>query len=422
MFNYPLDNHYTGGGLDTIFPLGSIVAIREPYLDGSSSIRIESPSDFVFLSDKDAATKGVQWKASTIPLRRPNPAESLKQAAEHFLWNDFLPAVAIYNDALRYSVLDNAELPIQLRLNSAAAKLRIDNFMGAAVDVHTAISSLTTSRGLDPAFHLRSDRKAFWRIALSKAKMGEYEDAIIGFEALETSYEESGSGEGRVGIEWVKARMREADTGCYDFVELARNGATRIEAASYTDHVKAEKLSGRGGGRGIIATRNIKQGDLLIVEKAFHIAFPDEAGGEQAPTIDIARNIIFPPTHARHVEGICAKLMADPSSSSQVGLLETLYAGPSLPPSGSRDPDQICPIDVERLENICTFNEFVPFIPIFSLIQADDSLAFICEATDNLPSISLRHRENSSRSATAPPPPLSSSPPHSSITHVVLTL
>ena len=38
----------------------------------------------------------------------------------------------------------------------------------------------------------------------------------------------------------------------------------RLDVASYTGPIQVESLAGRGGGRGVIASRDIQAGDLLV--------------------------------------------------------------------------------------------------------------------------------------------------------------
>ena len=54
--------------VDTTFPVGTILAIREPWckmpLGGSSTpmLRVDSPSDVVFVQEGDKLFEGVKWK------------------------------------------------------------------------------------------------------------------------------------------------------------------------------------------------------------------------------------------------------------------------------------------------------------------------------------------------------------------------
>lgn len=145
----------------------------------------------------------------------------------------------------------------------------------------------------------------------------------------------------------------------------------RADASNFRGSIRIQNLSGRGGGRGIVATKDIKQGELILVEKAFDIAFADDAGldhDHEAPTIDVTRKIVFTPTRARHVEGIIAKVMDNISLLSDIN---PLYAGPGSP-VGSTVPtlsvhqlktdasmDFRYVIDVDKIESVCTFNESV---------------------------------------------------------------
>lgn len=84
----------------------------------------------------------------------------------------------------------------------------------------------------------------------------------------------------------------------------------------------------------------------------------------EAPTIDVALDIVFSPTRPRHIEGIVKKLMDTPFG---LPLFDALYAGPDLERShplpftlqDSMDDPGLDPrfvIDISRIEQVSTYN------------------------------------------------------------------
>jgi hypothetical protein len=69
------------------------------------------------------------------------------------------------------------------------------------------------------------------------------------------------------GVEKCRLRIQEREKGSYDWIQLFRQGSmpsARPDVADYLGPVKVSNLEHRGGGRGIIATRDIKPGELLV--------------------------------------------------------------------------------------------------------------------------------------------------------------
>ena len=73
-------------------------------------------------------------------------------------------------------------------------------------------------------------------------------------------------------------RIKESKTGVfdraklYDEVYVKRN--RRLDIANYKGPIEVADVPGKG--KGVVATRDIAKGSLLLVEKAFVISYPDE--------------------------------------------------------------------------------------------------------------------------------------------------
>ncbi|BGP34114.1 hypothetical protein JCM10296v2_005929 [Rhodotorula toruloides] len=109
---------------------------------------------------------------------------------------------------------------------------------------------------------------------------------------------DAGSKEGAEGKKRIERKMRETNKGEYDWRELEKQAKTnlRLDVGNFVGTVKLVKMEGRGGGRGVVATRDIEAGELLIVDKAIVVGETNDAsdpskaflfGGQAAWQLDV---------------------------------------------------------------------------------------------------------------------------------------
>ena len=201
----------------------------------------------------------------------------------------------------------------------------------------------------------------------------------------------------RSGVE----RMKETRSPPSPSLPLMSGTGTRgwsegFEKGDWIGPVEIQNLPGREGGRGMIATRDIKAGEVLlgqsivsclsfvspklksdsnlsyrnIVEKAFVWSAGDHFGARtRVNGHNLAVNSELSACSVGIVSSLIDRLRDDPST---VPLVEALYGGPTYPPTGSFswssivsrpfDPnDDVASLnlDVSRLEHICSFNWLV---------------------------------------------------------------
>lgn len=152
----------------------------------------------------------------------------------------------------------------------------------------------------------------------------------------------------------ILRRLEEAEEANYDWsarfqLGLDVHAHPRQDAADFLGPWKVERIAGRGGGRGAVATRDIKPGELLLVEKAFAIVYPWEVEGG-----DVDGEI---------VQKIVRKLEEDGSLAR--GMM-SLYAGPAYPPPMSAPAglsfatkltsNSSATLDPRRIRGICEYN------------------------------------------------------------------
>jgi hypothetical protein len=78
---------------------------------------------------------------------------------------------------------------------------------------------------------------------------------------------DSGSQDAKVGIKKCEQRIKEKETGDYDWVHLREHGLVpgiQLDVVDYKGPIQIAAFGNRGGGRGVIASRDIKIGELLV--------------------------------------------------------------------------------------------------------------------------------------------------------------
>jgi len=127
-----------------------------------------------------------------------------------------------------------------------------------------------------------------------------------------------------------KDRLREED-GDYDFAAMldeaiAKNPASSMDRADYMGSVIVRDCDVKSHGRGMFTTKEIKAGELLLVEKAFAVAFPEKknSGGRSDPS-EPKKDIME--QRAEMATSAFVKLQRNPSLTSGFA---KLYPGPGV--------------------------------------------------------------------------------------------
>lgn len=172
-------------------------------------------------------------------------------------------------------------------------------------------------------------------------------------------------------VKRMKARLKETNTGEYDWKSMFRMGSDfstkpRLDVGNFVGPIKVVNLKSKGGGRGIVATRDIKVGEVLVVEKAFWSEYPAVKGREaQVMALNFATMKADRGSQVGLASSVAAKLMENPQLLDN---LYSLYAGPSSgaplpfdiesivePPSPSIQKSHV-DIDIKKVEDICGTN------------------------------------------------------------------
>ncbi|KAI0722769.1 hypothetical protein C8Q76DRAFT_793778 [Earliella scabrosa] len=366
IYNFPSTSGCTQGYLDAIFPVGSILAVREPTfktpMQGDRPlVRVDSPTDIIFVMRDSRLLEGVSWRTGRSVPRSPEylaTVEAWQQRGnEYFKSSQWFSAAFAYSHGLAL----NPDAVVLL-LNRAEAYLRLGYHSGAVHDAQRVLSAEAV-----PDVHRG---KATFRLAKAQYSRGEYEAARGNFLRWKKDHREDNTADSW--IDHCRARITERETGQYDFVSLIRTAKQkiRLDVANYMGSLEVRQMTERGGGRGVVATADVDVGELLMVTKPLVSVYAEDMPqGQVVITLDLISATRRERTGSLMLPRIIEKIYGNPDLHGEVF---HLYAGPDYPPPPGAYPpvapdpvpvDLLEPkvnIDVAQLEAICAYNGFCP--------------------------------------------------------------
>ncbi|KAG8944881.1 hypothetical protein FRC04_001414 [Tulasnella sp. 424] len=385
LYNYPGTIGAKIDLLDTLFPLGTVLAIKEPTLKtslagGLPHIRVDCPSDVVRLTSGNTPSSRTRWRTGErVPLA---PEPPFTEEGWKALGNKYFQSGWFTSAALAYSTgLARTPSSQVLRLNRAMTYLKLGHGGAALSDCNYALGQ----NGLPASLRV----KALYRKAQALYGLGQWGEAELAFKITSSEFPSE-----RVPCttwaEKCRKRRQQTETGNYDWLEMYTTSLSktkRLDVADYKGDIEVVAFPTRGGGRGVIATKDVVAGQLLLVSKAFVSAFPDDC---DPPEILFIQNLIT----MRGQRGcgaslgtkVAERIAGDPGCAR---LVYDLYAGPSFPPPPStyvleqapptgveRFLDFDIPVDIARIEAVLSFNSFQPSgPPLPSKKDSDDPSA-----------------------------------------------
>lgn len=296
--------------LDRVLPKGAIVAVKEPYFkataDGGVMVRVDHPSDIVLLEPHDSLVPP-QWRTA------PKAAKTVSQLKEEgntaFKRGHWQDAGQFYTEALA-KVDNNTDLCRTLHRNRAQVHLHLGQHQFAWEDAIAAVAA-----GDDIPHQAKMlDVKAFFRAARAQYQLGnfdlakEYLDKALGLDPTDETV--------KADLERTKQRISEQKKGNYNFAAMAQSATAshkKLDHATYTNNTEVASAGKRG--RGLFATKNIKHGDVVMVEKAFCVRFGDELGRDYSVLININTDRIECGTHAECLHETIDKLRHNPDQA-----------------------------------------------------------------------------------------------------------
>lgn len=261
IYNYPSNE---------LFRVGTILIIKEPYFkiaqSGYPCIRCDCPTDIIVLKHSHPLyylAKEIQWSNELAEddedpvMKPPEPktAEGWKDRG-NFLYKipDLVSAREAYLLGLKICQEKNLTWKL-LKLNLAAVFLELGYFE----DVIAAVSEVLK---LFP-----DEKKALLRAGKAHYRLRQYDDAFTYFGKYCKLYPDDSTG--NCELTNTKTRLEE-QRGQINIPELEMQSRLdplrKLECADYVGPVKVVDISGKG--RGLVATKDIKMGTLLMVSKA----------------------------------------------------------------------------------------------------------------------------------------------------------
>ncbi|KAF2087819.1 SET domain-containing protein [Saccharata proteae CBS 121410] len=323
-----------------LFPEGRIIAIKEPFYKSSPHdyeyIRVDHPSNIMILrqtADIIPASMRLDIEDSII-----SAAEWKSGGNEAVLAEDYLEAINCYSQALlAIRSPEEESLRAVILRNRAQMFIDLGFYDDAKVD---ALASLKIQPGYN---------KTLYRAARACYELDQYEECQEYLQQLLNV--DPTEPKGLKDMSRVQTRLREQETGKYDFKHMTEQVVSRtrgLDHANFTRRVAVKDSEKHG--RGLFTTEAVKAGDLLLVEKAFGTV-TDEAGKQQSNTSDP-----LPCQNAVLLSELVQKAYRTPSL---LGPLLHLYAGPT--PNGDTKEDIVDgrPVfDTFRLADVINYNVF----------------------------------------------------------------
>ncbi|KAH5568768.1 hypothetical protein HBI24_225390 [Parastagonospora nodorum] len=328
---------------EEVLELTKQFVIKEPYYtmtdEGEATIRIDHPSDLVSIMDEIAESEfkdaEAAEKAATKCKNKGNAA--LKE-------QDLPEAYARYSEGLKIATANSIEsLARDISRNRAYVSLLLGQLDGVLEDAKASLINEDDQRSKD------LDSKAYFRAGSAAYSLGQYALAKKLFE--EQQKLAPGDKDARTYLKRITARVREQESGGYDFTKMRLNlsqARSRVDAATFTGSTEVKDSKSKG--RGLFATRNLATGEVIMCEKAFCVVWGHEREAMTAMTYDLRddRIRVSPIGLSR---ALVQKLISNPS---QIPAVMDLYGDWA----GSDSNEEV--VDVFRIHDIMSRNAFGP--------------------------------------------------------------
>lgn len=435
--NFPLFGIRDDDRLMALFPVGTGLLVREPYFVDTEDckpfhVRVSTPTDIVIYPGDAPTLRGAKWATPSL-FQPPASTDEYREDAVSFMkQRQAYLAIQSFTAALAHTenqVDMVCVLVERAEANIAAARwasaYRDTSIVQTYVDMGVEVPLLVRGAALSHRAHalvglglleraeeefdrahellhpnrvslkLEADpddpRSIMERFAEAAEKQQAGAQAKQGSPSRAQLAEQRAAMVARQKRGTTQALIEAQETGELKWDELERMAAARpfacVEVGSFTGPVRVAQLKKRGGGRGVIATRDIEVGELLLgasrcrflvasqeyaadpcddpaVEKAFALSqrYEDRTMGWDDP-----RRTAAPAAIPELVVEVLPRLMDDPSV---LPILESLYDGENPPKRplvfGAMQERTVsefasAPVDVDVawLERICRINASV---------------------------------------------------------------
>jgi len=311
-----------------LVPLGTRLLIKEPNLKSFTNteiefgIRIDSPTDFViFQTDEEK---------STIE-------QLINEGNSQFQKQNYHLSIFSYTHAILKSNKTNT----RALLNRSQAFIKLEKNYLAYQDAEL-VSQLELT-----------NEKAFFRMGRAAYLMHQFEKAKINFETCLKLNKDNK--EAKLELNKSNQRLLESQTGNYDFQTLLdqymKKECFNFDVAEF-ESPKLSVVDIPNKSKGVIANKDIKKGELLVVSKAISASFKQKDIKSFSIKMDVPRKAISNNDNCENFSNILYKMQSDPRVAKQV---YSLYAGPEYKRDEIVDESKI---DVIRIGAIQRLNSF----------------------------------------------------------------
>jgi tetratricopeptide (TPR) repeat protein len=227
---------------------------------GNAMVRVDSPSDAVFLEPGDPLLSEVKWVFSSPAAVLPPSFDHKAHGNSLLKKKKYLLAIKAYSDGLAASPSDEQKL--LLLVQRSQAHLHLNAFASAYRDSTSVLDLLDNDVNSPP----QTKSKAVLRQARALEGLKKYDLALEAYEKV-LSVDADSSG-GKDGKKRTEKMLRESKTGDYDWSVLEKGKVAKeghsFDIGDFMGPIKVVELSERGGGRGVVTTRDVDAGELLL--------------------------------------------------------------------------------------------------------------------------------------------------------------
>ncbi|KAK9423177.1 putative SET domain-containing protein [Seiridium unicorne] len=256
---------------DTVLTKGLVLAIKNPlYLllpNGRHGIVVEHPCDLVEIDLKNTLMPTV-WRDDFVTLHSAEASCLNREAKDALIAGNHIFATRLYTMAL--SVVTDDQLRSDILRGRAQANISLEHF-DACIK--------TESSGEHGGYQRERDRTV--------ARLEEMETGECNFERISTSL---------------------------------RPGSARVDAASFILNTEIRNFD--YGKRGLIATKDMKMGDLILCEKAFCASFehdmPHHSSTNFVAHLDYSHPRVYSGAMARLTNMVIQKTLHDSAGAKKV--------------------------------------------------------------------------------------------------------
>ncbi|WVQ73027.1 hypothetical protein IAR50_002590 [Cryptococcus sp. DSM 104548] len=309
--------------LQELYPIGAILAIPEPDLrsgtKGGYVIVVHVPTDIQELHGSHPLAQAFKGVVPAAPIHELTWEEVKDLGNKALKGKNPIIAAKHYTTALKYpEVMSNPGRQLTLHLNRAQAHLD-QKLYGYAYRDCAKVERLAQ----DPEAQATDAQlaKLYWRMANSAYAMKA---------KLETRKIESQYGH----YNWSSI-----------FQDVHRTKAPCIDIADYEGPVEARIIPSKKT-RGLVLTRSVRAGDLLIVSKSLLTSYSGDAGNAITPCVDNSTDEYIKPSSYSAIARAVHRCLDDPFSA------ELFASCDSVETSNTPQPPTWQCTEAKRLEKL----------------------------------------------------------------------